>query len=91
MKLKAILAVAATMATPGGVHADECEFQKPEYTAVMKALGTPPIIDPVKPASGGPPVAVVWTYPDAAHGKDVSAILIDGRVQALVVDGEVES
>ena len=90
MKTTSIL-TAGLMLLASAATAQDCAFQKPEYSAVMKELGTPPVIEATKPGPGNSVVAMVWTYPGAAHGKDVSAILIDGKVQALTVDGEVVS
>jgi|GEM_PF-3531544 len=88
MKMRTWLLAGAALFTTAA-HAQDCEFQKPEYTAVMKELGTPPIIRPVKPGEGNTVVAVVWIYPEAAHGKDIAVILIEGEVKALLVDGQV--
>lgn len=73
------------------VQADGCEAHNPVHASILQSLGPPEIIDPVKPASGSTVTAVVWIYPEAAHGKDVSVIIFDNRVQAITVGGEVEA
>lgn len=83
--LAAILSLAAVFVSG---KANACDNAK-HSLVFIEDLGAPKVIKPIHAGRSDAVVAVVWEYPKAVNGQDVSVIIFDDQIQAVNVGGEL--